>query len=387
VRQRCRDKENNMKRKLPAVIAGLASLALMVGGCSASRDAGTTSAGASGGAMDPAKTLVGIAMPTKSLERWNKDGANLESLLKKDGFQTTLQYADNKVADQVSQIQNMVNQGAKILVVASIDGTALDPVLTTAASKGVKVIAYDRLINKTDHVDYYATFDNYKVGTLQGNYIKEKIASMTKPINFEAFAGSPDDNNAKFFFAGAWDVLLPLVKDGTLTCVSNKCPASNDEWTKVGIQGWTSAAAQSEMQNRLNSFYTGGKKVNIVLSPNDSLALGIAQALEGAGYAAGASYPILTGQDADKANVLNILAGKQSMTVWKDTRELGSQVEKMVKEIAAGGTVTVNDTKSYNNGNKVVPTFLIDPLVVTKDTVKKSLVDSGFYTAADLGLS
>ncbi|HBX82227.1 MAG: sugar-binding protein [Propionibacteriaceae bacterium] len=376
-----------MKRKLPAVIAGLASLALMVGGCSASRDAGTTSAGASGGAMDPAKTLVGIAMPTKSLERWNKDGANLESLLKKDGFQTTLQYADNKVADQVSQIQNMVNQGAKILVVASIDGTALDPVLTTAASKGVKVIAYDRLINKTDHVDYYATFDNYKVGTLQGNYIKEKIASMTKPINFEAFAGSPDDNNAKFFFAGAWDVLLPLVKDGTLTCVSNKCPASNDEWTKVGIQGWTSAAAQSEMQNRLNSFYTGGKKVNIVLSPNDSLALGIAQALEGAGYAAGASYPILTGQDADKANVLNILAGKQSMTVWKDTRELGSQVEKMVKEIAAGGTVTVNDTKSYNNGNKVVPTFLIDPLVVTKDTVKKSLVDSGFYTAADLGLS
>lgn len=375
-----------MKRKLPAVIAGLASLALMVGGCSASRDAGTTSAGASGGAMDPAKTLVGIAMPTKSLERWNKDGANLESLLKKDGFQTTLQYADNKVADQVSQIQNMVNQGAKILVVASIDGTALDPVLTTAASKGVKVIAYDRLINKTDHVDYYATFDNYKVGTLQGNYIKEKIASMTKPINFEAFAGSPDDNNAKFFFAGAWDVLLPLVKDGTLTCVSNKCPASNDEWTKVGIQGWTSAAAQSEMQNRLNSFYTGGKKVNVVLSPNDSLALGIAQALEGAGYKPGDTYPVLTGQDADKANVLNIIAGKQSMTVWKDTRALGDEVAKMVDQIVKGTKVDVNDEKTYDNGKKIVPTYLLAPIVVTKDDIKAKLLDSGFYKAADLGM-
>lgn len=380
-----------MKHRLLGAVALTASLALAVGGCSSDRGgATTTSGGASGGAaatMKPADTLVGIAMPTKSLERWNKDGANLEGLLKADGFQTTLQYADNKVDQQVSQIQNMVNQGAKILVIASIDGTALDPVLTTAASKGVKVIAYDRLINQTDHVDYYATFDNYKVGTLQGTYIKDKVASMTKPINFEAFAGSPDDNNAKFFFAGAWDVLSPMVKDGTLTCLSAKCPASNDEWTKVGIQGWASTTAQSEMQNRLNSFYTGGKKVNVILSPNDSLALGIAQALQGAGYAPGATYPLLTGQDADKANVLNILAGRQSMTVWKDTRKLGEQVDKMIKQIAAGQTVDTNDTKTYNNGKKVVPTYLLDPMVVTKDTVKTALVDSGFYKAADLGLS
>ena len=377
-----------MKRRLLAAIAAVASLALILGGCSSGRDAG--SGGTAGGGsttMNPADTLVGIAMPTKSLERWNKDGANLEALLQKDGFKTTLQYADNKVDQQVSQIQNMVNQGAKILVIASIDGTALDPVLTTAASKGVKVIAYDRLINKTDHVDYYATFDNYKVGTLQGTFIKDKIATMSKPINFEPFAGSPDDNNAKFFFAGAWDVLLPLVKDGTLTCVSNKCPASNDEWTKIGIQGWTSATAQSEMQNRLNSFYTGGKKVNVILSPNDSLAIGIEEALQGAGYTPGADYPILTGQDADKANTLNIIAGKQAMTVWKDTRKLSEQVAKMVKQIATGQTVDVNDTKTYNNGNKVVPTYLLDPMVVTKDNVKSALVDSGFYTAADLGLS
>lgn len=370
-----------MKRKLLGLLAVAASLALALSGCSASREAATPSPGATA-----ASTLVGIAMPTKSLERWNRDGAHLEQLLQKDGFKTTLQFADNKVDQQVSQIQNMVNQGAKILVIASIDGTALDPVLTTAASKGVKVIAYDRLINKTDHVDFYATFDNYKVGTLQGNFIKEKIATMTKPINLEPFAGSPDDNNAKFFFSGAWDVLNPLVKDGTFVCPSNKCPASNDEWTKIGIQGWTSAAAQTEMQNRLNSFYTG-KKVNVVLSPNDSLALGIAQALQSAGYTPGATYPVLTGQDADKANVLNIIAGKQSMTVWKDTRKLGEQVAKMVKQIATGATVDVNDTKSYNNGNKVVPTYLLDPMVVTKDNVKSALVDSGFFTAADLGLS
>ena len=334
-----------------------------------------------------AEGKVGVAMPTQSLQRWNQDGENMKKQLEAAGFEVDLQYANNDVATQVSQLENMILNGAQVLVVASIDGSALGTVLASAKEEGIPVIAYDRLIMKSDAVSYYATFDNYKVGQMQGNFIKEKVASMSKPINFEPFAGSPDDNNAKFFFSGAWDVLLPLVKDGTLTCPSNKCPASNDEWTKIGIQGWTSAAAQTEMQNRLNSFYTGGKKVNVILSPNDSLALGIAQALQGAGYTPGADYPILTGQDADKANTLNIIAGKQAMTVWKDTRKLGEQVAKMVKQIAAGQTVDVNDTKTYNNGNKVVPTYLLDPMVVTKDNVKSALVDSGFYTAADLGLS
>ncbi|MBU4336892.1 MAG: sugar-binding protein [Actinobacteria bacterium] len=369
------------------VAAGVVGLGLMIGSvtaCSSTRDAGTD-ASASGTAA-AGDTLIGIAMPTKSLERWNRDGAHLEELLKADGFQTSLQYADNKVDQQISQLQNMINQGAKVLVIASIDGTALGPVLDTAAAAGIKVIAYDRLINGTKNVDYYATFDNYGVGKLQGQYIETALglADGEGPFNLEPFAGSPDDNNAKFFFAGAWDVLLPYVQNGQLVVPSGKSPASDADWASIGIQGWSSDTAQSEMQNRLNSFYTD-KKVDVVLSPNDSLALGIAQALQGAGYNPGDTYPVLTGQDADKANVLNMIAGKQSMSVWKDTRQLGDQVDTMINEIVAGSEVTVNDTTSYNNGVKDVPTYLLDPQVVTKDTVN-ILTDSGFYTKADLGL-
>ncbi len=374
-----------MNRGVTTVLAGVGAVALLAttAACSSSREAAPAAGGAATGASG---SLIGIAMPTKSLERWNKDGSYLDGLLKKAGYETTLQYADNKVDQQITQIQNMVNQNPKVLVIAAINGTALAPVLATAKSKGIKVVAYDRLINGTENVDYYATFDNYKVGQLQGEYIKSKLSGLPKPANLEPFAGSPDDNNAKFFFSGAWDVLLPLVKSGELTVPSGKSPASNADWTKIGIQGWGSDTAQSEMQNRLNSFYTGGKKVNVVLSPNDSLALGIAQALEGAGYKPGPGYPVLTGQDADKANVLNIIAGKQSMTVWKDTRTLGDQVSKMVDQIVKGQKVDVNDEKSYNNGIKVVPTYLLPPVVVTKDDIKSKLIDSGFYKASDLGM-
>jgi len=375
-------------------VAALASAALLLSGvsaCSADKGTDTATAGteATGAATaNPADTLVGIAMPTRSLERWNKDGANLEGLLKDAGYQTTLQYADNKVDQQISQLQNMVNDGANILVIASIDGTALGPVLAEAKAQGVTVIAYDRLINGTADVDYYATFDNYTVGTMQGQFIEEALglAGGAGPFNLEPFAGSPDDNNAKFFFSGAWDVLLPYVEAGQLVVPSGKSPASNEDWASIGIQGWGSDTAQNEMTTRLNSFYAGGQKLDVVLSPNDSLALGIAQALEGAGYAPGDGYPVLTGQDGDKANVLNMIAGKQSMTVWKDTRTLAAQVATMVGQIVSGATVDVNDEETYDNGVKVVPTFLIPPVVVTPDNIQDTLIASGFYTAADLGL-
>ena len=374
-------------------VVGLASAALLAGGlaaCSSERGGTATPSGsaaspAAGAASD---TLVGIAMATKSLERWNRDGAHLESLLKTAGYKTSLQYSDNKVDQQITHIQNMINDGADIIVVASIDGTALGPVLEKAATAGAKVIAYDRLINETPNVDYYATFDNYKVGTLQGEFIVEQLGLETEagPFNLEPFAGSPDDNNAKFFFSGAWDVLKPYVDSGKLVVKSGKAPKTNDEWTTLGIQGWVSETAQSEMQNRLNSFYAGGEKVDVVLSPNDSLALGIAQALEGAGYKPGSDWPILTGQDADLANVLNMLSDRQSMTVWKDTRTLGDQVAKMIDSIVAGTAVEVNDEKTYDNGVKVVPTYLLPPEVVTKDLVQTRLVDTEFYKAGDLGL-
>lgn len=392
-----------MSSTLKKVAAGFATAALLVGGvaaCSSERGGTTdptTSApeettSAPDETEEPATgadiTSVGIAMPTKELERWNRDGAHLESLLKDAGLETSLQYAENKVDMQITQLQNMINDGVDVLVVASIDGTALGPVLQTAADNDVIVIAYDRLINGTENVDYYATFDNYRVGTFQGEFIVEQLDldNAEGPFNLEPFAGSPDDNNAKFFFAGAWDVLKPYIDEGKLVTPSGKAPQTNDDWASIGIQGWKSETAQSEMQNRLNSFYAGGEKVDVVLSPNDSLALGIAQALDAAGYTPGEDWPILTGQDADQANVLNILAGKQSMSVWKDTRQLGDRVATMISQLAAGEEVEVNDTETYDNGVKVVPSYLLDPTVVVADTVEEILVGSEFYSAEDLGL-
>ncbi|KAE8764353.1 multiple monosaccharide ABC transporter substrate-binding protein [Georgenia thermotolerans] len=370
--------------KAVAALAGAALAAGSLAACSSERtDSGAAEAGDGG----EGGGLVGIAMPTRSLERWNNDGENLESLLKDMGYKTSLQYADNKVDQQITQIQNMINQDPKVLVVASIDGTALGPVLDSAKAKDITVIAYDRLINDTESVDYYATFDNYQVGQLQGHFIEEQLGLKDGkgPFNLEPFAGSPDDNNAKFFFSGAWDVLLPYVEGGQLVVPSGKAPKSNDEWSSIGIQGWESGKAQAEMDNRLNSFYAD-KKVDVVLSPNDSLALGIEQALDAAGYKAGNEFPLVTGQDADLANVKNMLAGMQSMTVWKDTRTLGDQVAKMVDQIVKGEEVEVNDTETYDNGKKVVPSYLLPPQVVTPDTVESSLVKSGFYDAGELGL-
>ena len=348
-------------------------------------------AGSSGGTGDEAGGTdcnVGIAMPTRSLERWINDGEGLKTKLEGDGCTVDLQYADNKTDQQISQIQNQVAGGAKILVVAAIDGKTLGPVLEDAAGQDVTVIAYDRLINGTEAVDYYATFDNYKVGTLQGQYIEEQLglADGAGPFNFEPFAGSPDDNNAGFFFQGAWDVLQPYVESGQLVIPSGKLSATNDDWKSIGILGWGSDDAQAEMDNRLQSFYTGGQKVQVVLSPNDSLALGIEQSLLSAGYTPGTDWPIITGQDADKDNVQAILADQQSMTVWKDTRALGDRVQTMVQSIVAGEVPETNDDTTYDNGVKVVPSYLLDPEVVVKDDVQSVLIDSGFLKASDVGL-
>ncbi|MDO9398572.1 MAG: sugar ABC transporter substrate-binding protein, partial [Herbiconiux sp.] len=237
-------------------------------------------------------------------------------------------------------------------------------------------------------VDYYATFDNYKVGQLQGQYIVDTLDldNAAGPFNFEPFAGSPDDNNAGFFFHGGWDVLQPYVESGKLVVPSGKIPEGEDGWKSIGILGWGSDDAQAEMDNRLSSFYTGDQKVDVVLSPNDSLALGIEASLKSAGYTAGDAYPVITGQDADKANVEAILNDLQSMTVWKDTRALGDRVFDMVQSIAAGEEVEVNDEKTYDNGEKVVPAYLLDPEVVVKDDVQSKLIDSGFLKASDVGL-
>ncbi|MCL2803547.1 MAG: sugar-binding protein [Micrococcales bacterium] len=364
-------------KKITAVTAGLTLAMAALVACGNSDDTG----GGGGGG----EALIGITMPDRALERWNRDGSKLQEELEAMGYKTDLQYAENSPETQVSQLENQINAGAKVLVVASIDSEALGPILATAADKGITIIAYDRLLMKTPNVDYYATFDNAGVGQLQGEFLRDALDldNRTDPVNFESFAGSDDDNNAGLFFGGAWDVLQPYFDEGKLVCQSGKCPATKDKWMDVSIHGWVSADAQTEMQTRLNSFYTD-KKVEAILSPNDSLAFGIAAALDGAGYQPGVDWPLLTGQDGDEANVKNIIAGKQSMTVFKDTRLLATAVAKMVDQIVKGDSVETNTT--YNNDVQEVPTMQLDPQVVTEDTVQAIMVDSGFFTPEQLGL-
>ena len=362
---------------------------LLAIGASAALALGLVSCSQGGGGDDAlADCNVGISMPTRSLERWINDGEQLKALLDDAGCTTDLQYADNQVNQQISQIQNQIAGGAKILVIASIDGEALGPVLEEAAGQEATVIAYDRLINGSENVDYYATFDNYQVGQLQGQFIIDQLGleDGEGPFNLEPFAGSPDDNNASFFFGGAWDLLLPYVESGQLVVPSGRAPSSSEGWASIGIPGWASDDAQAEMDNRLTSFYTGDERVDVVLSPNDSLALGIEASLRSAGYTVGEDWPIVTGQDADVANVQAILAGEQAMTVWKDTRALGNQVFEMIQSINAGEEPEINDTETYDNGVKVVPSYLLEPEVVVADDVESKLVDSGFIDAGDLGL-
>jgi putative multiple sugar transport system substrate-binding protein len=331
------------------------------------------------GTQESSSKMVGVAMPTKSLQRWNQDGAFLKEKLEAAGFVVDLQYANDDVATQVSQVENMITKGCKVLVIASIDGTALKGVLASAGKSGVKVIAYDRLIKDTPNIDYYATFDNYLVGKIQGDFIAKKLnlAGGAGPFNMEVFGGSPDDNNAYLFNQGAVDVLTPYVTKGQLVINSGQTDMSI-----IAIQGWKPAGAQDRMDNLLTAFYAD-KKVDVVLSPNDSLAQGIVASLKSAGYGTkDKPFPVLTGQDCDKINVKMMLAGEQSMSVFKDTRTLAQRAVTMVTDILNGKTPEVNDTKSYDNGVKVVPSYLCEPVFADVNNYKAILLDSGYYKAS-----
>lgn len=326
--------------------------------------------------------LIGVAMPTKSLQRWNQDGENMKKQLEEKGYKVELQYAEDDVNMQVSQIENMITKGCKILVVAAVDDSSLTDVLKKAADEKIKVIAYDRLIMKTPNVDYYATFDNFKVGVIQGEYIEKALGLKDGkgPYNMEIFAGSPDDNNAKYFNEGEMSVLKQYIDSGKLVVKSGQT-----DFNKVAIPKWKSETAQARMDNLITANYAGGTKLDVVLSPNDSIAIGIIAALKNVGYgSADKPYPVITGQDCDKANVIAMIKGQQSMSVFKDTRTLASKVVEMVDSIIADKEVEVNDTETYNNGVKVVPSFLCEPVFADKDNYKKILIDGEYYKEADL---
>jgi putative multiple sugar transport system substrate-binding protein len=325
--------------------------------------------------------LIGVAMPTKSSARWIDDGNNMVKQLQAKGYATDLQYADDDIPNQLAQIENMVTKGAKVLVVASIDGTTLSDVLQKAADSGVKVIAYDRLIKGSPNVDYYATFDNFKVGVLQGSYIEQALGLKDGkgPFNIELFGGSPDDNNAFFLYNGAMSVLQPYIDSGKLVVQSKQMGMD-----KVSTLRWDGAVAQARMDNLLSAFYTN-KHVDAVLSPYDGLSIGILSSLKGVGYGSGGvKMPVVTGQDSEVPSIKSIIAGEQSQSVYKDTRELAKVVVSMVDAVETGSKPDVNDTKTYDNGKKIVPSFLLNPVSVDKSNWKQVLVDGGYYKLSQL---
>jgi putative multiple sugar transport system substrate-binding protein len=342
------------------------------------------------GGGDNAGALIGVTMPTKSSERWIADGNNLKSALEKLGYKVDLQYAENDIPTQVNQLENQITKGAKLLIIASIDGTAITSQLENAAANKIPVIAYDRLIRNSPNVDYYATFDNFKVGVQQATSLlvglKLKNEDGTDgtakgPFNIELFAGSPDDNNATFFFNGAMSVLKPYIDKGTLVVKSGQT-----DFKTVAILRWDPATAQKRMEDLLTKTYQGGVTVQGVLSPYDGLSIGILSALKSSGYGtAGQAYPIVTGQDAELASVKSIIANEQFATIYKDTRQLAAKSAEMADAVLKGQKPPVNNEKDYENGKKVVPSFLLEPVIVYKTNYQKVLVESGYYKQEQLG--
>ncbi len=336
-----------------------------------------------GGQEESDAPLVGVAMPTQSSQRWIQDGNYMKDALEARGYEVDLQYAEDNIDAQVAQIENMIVKGADVLVIAAIDGASLTNVLQTAAENDVSIISYDRLIINTPHVSYYATFDNFQVGVLQGGYIVDALdlAGGAGPFNVELFAGSPDDTNAYYFFDGAMSQLQPYIDSGQLNVVSGQT-----DFDQVATLRWDGATAQQRMDNILAAFYTD-QQVDAVLSPYDGLSIGILSALKSVGYGSGGvEIPVITGQDAEVPSVKSILAGEQTSTVFKDTRVLAERASLMVDAVLQGSTPEINDTETYDNGVFVVPSFLEIPVSVDIENWEEVLIGSGYYTPADLDL-
>lgn len=326
--------------------------------------------------------MVGISMPTKTSTRWISDGESMVKSFEALGYKADLQFADNDIANQLAQIENMVTKGADVLVIAAVDGSTMSDVLKKAHDAGVLVISYDRLITKTENVDYYATFDNFGVGVIQGTQLITGLGvkdGAKGPFNIELFGGSPDDTNAFYFYDGAMSVLQPYIDSGVLVVKSGQMGMD-----KVGTLRWLAATAQARMDNLLSANYTDAK-IDGVLSPYDGLSIGILSSLKGVGYCTPElKCPVVTGQDAEVASIKSMIAGEQTYTVFKDTRVLAAQTAKMVDQALKGETVEINDTETYDNEVKIVPSYLLIPISIDIDNYQKELVDSGYIKAEDL---
>jgi putative multiple sugar transport system substrate-binding protein len=365
-----------------------ASLALSLAAC------GGEGAGGGGNTENaaPEDLSIGVAMPTETSERWIADGNSVKEQLEAEGYEVNLQYAGDDIPTQSQQVDQMITQGADALIIAAIDGTALSSQLQAAADAGIPVISYDRLILESENVDFYVSFDNFKVGVAQGNALLTGLGianddapegTATGPFNIELFAGSLDDNNAYFFFDGAMSVLQPKIDDGTLVVKSGQT-----EIEQVATLRWQQETAQRRMEDLLTSAYNDGSKVNGVLSPYDGLSRGIITALQNAGYGptidAANPMPIVTGQDAEIASVKLIADGVQSSTIFKDTRLLAEQAVVAAQAFLEGNEPEANNTEDYDNGVKVVPSYLLPVETVFADDIQSVLIDSEYWTAEEV---
>ena len=379
-----------MRRKI-TMAAAAGTLALSLAACGGGGAGSTESTEGAGGGAEKSDITIGVAMPTETSERWIADGNAVKDGLEKLGYKVELQYAGDDIPTQTQQIDQMITSGADVLIIASIDGTALTSQLEAAAASNIPVIAYDRLIRDSENVDFYVTFDNFAVGVAQGTALLRgmgildeggtMVAEATGPYNIELFAGSPDDNNAGFFFDGAMSILQPHIDSGLLVVKS-----AQTDFDTVATLRWSQEAAQKRMEDLLTSTYSDGSKLDGVLSPFDGISRGIITALQGVGQGPTieAGLPIVTGQDAEVASVKLIADGVQSSTIFKDTRKLAEQSIKVTEAFINGDEPEANDTETYDNGKKVVPSYLLDVDTVFTDDITPLLVDSGYWTADEV---
>lgn len=360
-----------MKKKLFVLLGVLLLASMVLTACGGSTAAEETEE----------KKFVGISMPTKTSTRWISDGESMVAVFEEMGYATDLQFADDDIPNQLNQIENMITKGVDVLVIAAIDGATLTDALQQAKDNDILVVAYDRLLVNSANVDYYATFDNFGVGVIMGSQIEEglDLKNAEGPFNLELFGGSPDDTNAYYFYDGAMSVLQPYIDSGKLIVQSGQMGMD-----VVSTLRWDGIVAQARMDNLLSAHYTD-KRVDAVLAPYDGLSIGIISSLKGVGYGTeGQPMPVVTGQDAEIASVKSMIAGEQTYTVFKDTRDLARQTAMMVDAYFKGEEVPINDTTTYDNSVKVVPSYLLIPYSVDINNYYDLLVGSGYYTEADL---
>ena len=388
-----------MTRHIQPIIISFMITALLLTGCSAKSTKDTSKINNDSSTqsfvnrIDDGRTVVGISMPDRFLERWNKDGAFLREQFANAGCEVILSYANNLIDTQISDIKSMIDQGADLIVVTAVDGSAISAVLEDARSAGVHIIAYDRLLMETDAVDYYVSFDNYKVGVLQANYIIASLGlkAADKPLNIEFITGDPVDNNAKFFYQGAMDTLKPYLESGKLNV-----PSGQSGFYETATAQWSPDIAQQRLQIILNSYYPKDERLDAVLCANDSTALGATKAI--ASDYKGLNKVVITGQDGDIPNIYNIIGGSQSMTVYKHLREESVVTVAIGLDILKGNTPDDGlikkskwdfdcdfDDHTYNNGNKAVPSYLLRPIAISADNIEKELFETGYYNRDSSG--